>query len=108
MNSKAFYRQANLLHACVQDIMNSVCVAMVVSTVALLLSLKTEWLVAGMGNDLLVTLYNEWTSDGFWSFVGLYSAKQRVPLKHCAHYARTKKKVIEGFVKHNPRQQEPG
>ena len=40
MNSKAFYRQAKLLHAWVQYNMNSVCVALVASTEALLLPLK--------------------------------------------------------------------
>jgi len=78
MNSKAFYRQANLLHAWLQDNMNSVCVALVASTQALLLPMKTDWLVSGMGTDLLAISYYDRTSDGFWSFVGLYSAKQRV------------------------------
>jgi hypothetical protein len=44
MNSKAFYREADLLHPWVQENMNSVCVAMVASTVALLLPLEPEWL----------------------------------------------------------------
>jgi len=58
--------------------MNSVCVALVASTQALLLPMKTDWLVGGMGTDLLAISYYDQTSDGFWSFVGLYSAKQRV------------------------------
>jgi hypothetical protein len=58
--------------------MNSVCVPLVASTEALLLPVKIEWLLAGMGSDLLAISYYEWTSDGFWSFVGLYSTKQRV------------------------------
>jgi len=81
---------------------------MVASTVTLLLPLKTEGLVAGIGTDLLVTSYNEWTSDGSWPFVGLYSAKQRVLTGNIVHIMHTKKKVTEGFVKHNPHQQEPG
>jgi hypothetical protein len=75
-----------------QDNMNSVRVVLVASTEVLLLPLKTEWLVAGMGTNLFVISYYEWTSDGFWSFVGLYSAK------HCAHYAH-KKKSYQRFCK---------
>jgi len=45
------------------------------STQALLLPLKTEWLVGGMGTDLLAISYYEQTSDGFSSFVRLYSAR---------------------------------
>jgi len=71
--------------------MNSVCVALIASTQALLLPLKTEWLVGGMGTDLLAISYYEWSSDGFSSFVGLYSAKQSAHLKHCTHYPHKKK-----------------
>jgi amino acid transporter len=56
--------------------MNSVCVALVASPEALLLPAKIEWLLAGMGTNLLAISYYEWTSDGFWSFVGLYSTKE--------------------------------
>jgi hypothetical protein len=92
MNSKAFYRQANLHHAWVQDNMNSVHVALVASTVApLLLPLNI------MSGPQMVSGH---------LFDCIQPNKECSPETLCT--VCTQKKVTEGFVKYNPRQQEPG
>jgi hypothetical protein len=48
MNSKAFYERADSLHPCVQENMNSACVALIASILTLLLPLKIEWLESSL------------------------------------------------------------